>query len=52
MYPLKTQEEYNTEWIEATYETMGWGRESELGWEVELDETGTKLVMKDKGILQ
>ncbi|KKL09236.1 hypothetical protein LCGC14_2567870 [marine sediment metagenome] len=48
MYPNLTEEEYDTLMIKARYETMGWDTESPPRWEFELDETGTKLVPKNK----
>ena len=43
---LLTKEEYDTAWIGAGYETMGWHKEPEPEWEFELDETGTSLIEK------
>ena len=40
------ENDYETLWIRAEYETMGWDRGSKPERNLELDKTGTTLVVK------
>ena len=49
MYPVKTEKDYDSRMIKASYETIGWGWKPPQEWEFELDKTSTKLVRKKGG---